>query len=130
MPKDPALYGTTGETAVAGKLKHIIQLCLQLREYIGEHVSSSDFVLLCPRPGVDFNAQLMHDAYGGPEGGKGAKTEVLYITELGLRRREKVAKPAPGQPSVVEAVPAKAGVFLTTSISELFAESNAVGVQK
>lgn len=111
--------------AAAEKLKTIFSLCLKLREYMGERVSSSDFRVICPRPHADFRPEWMEDVCA-PRGSKPAAGKVVFVTELGLGRREKLSNSAPGRASLVEAVPARAGVVLTTSVSEFLTGSDAM----
>ncbi|KAL6306647.1 hypothetical protein BKA93DRAFT_728707 [Sparassis latifolia] len=71
----------------------IIGLCLGLRVATGEQILSRDFEILVVDPGVSFDVELMQDAFCGGAVGKSeaSKTNILCMTELGLRRVEKNA---------------------------------------
>lgn len=98
------------------KVQDIVQQSLDIQRSIGEEIASSDFEIICPPYEAPFCPELMEDV--NDCGRRRAEQvpqscKVLCTTELGLRRREKVAREE-GVDEIVTATLMKAKVALCT----------------
>ena len=110
-----------GSEAVVESIKNVLRLSWLLREHIGEGIASSDFQIICPSPNASFDPKQMDNAYcrRGDNTRWKASSHVVFVTELGAMRREKLSNPTPGQESISSSISVKAAVVLSTSITQL-----------
>lgn len=99
------------------KMGEIIKLTIQLRSYIGEDATSSEFTVIHPVPGAVFTKDVMDDT--NAVRGKDSTGVVLCTTELGLMRCEQMRKSRDDVGSISTTVLKKAIVVLEDTIGEL-----------
>jgi hypothetical protein len=75
------------------RIRQILVRSFELRDTIGEHVTSCDYRILAPEPNKPFDTEEMEDAYMDRESDstkKNGTVSVLCCTELGLNSFEKL----------------------------------------
>lgn len=103
------------------KVRDIVQQSLDIQRSIGEEVVSSDFQIICPSYEAPFSSKLMEDVNDCGRRRTEQVTEscmVLCTTELGLRRREKVAREE-GVDEIVTTTLMKAKVALCAPVKQV-----------
>lgn len=95
--------GCTGSTAeltaalaakFTEKISFLVSLAVRVNKIVGEDVTSGDLEVLAVMPATPFDAASMEDSYddGTPASSAGgAARRVLCATDLGLRKRTRVA---------------------------------------
>ncbi|KAG6331425.1 hypothetical protein ID866_7666 [Astraeus odoratus] len=74
------------------KVSFLVSLSMRINKIIGEDVTSGDLEILTVPPAATFDSSAMEDVYNeGTPGRPGVGTKVLCTTDLGLRKRVRVA---------------------------------------
>lgn len=103
--------------SLRSKADEIARLSAQLRACIGEEVASSDFRVIAPRAGEEFDGVTMDDA--NASGGAPSVGRVFCTTGLGLLRRQQMKKSGEEAGDVATTVVRKVKVMLEDVAREL-----------
>ncbi|KAK7472097.1 hypothetical protein VKT23_000216 [Stygiomarasmius scandens] len=103
------------------KISSILEIAFQINKATGEHITSADYEVFCPRPGDKFDIRNMVDDNEQPVIGKfqtdePTRQEIVCTCHLGLRRvvRETSSSHAKQQVAVVS----KARVLLASALTD------------
>lgn len=99
------------------KMGEIVKLTIQLRSYISEGASSSEFVVINPDSGEEFSKDLMDDS--NAVRGRESIGVVLCMMGLGLLRCEQMRKSGEEPGSISMTVLKRASVALEDTVAEL-----------
>ncbi|KIJ63517.1 hypothetical protein HYDPIDRAFT_91928, partial [Hydnomerulius pinastri MD-312] len=75
------------------KISFLVSLAIRVNKIVGEDVTSGDLEVWAVRPATPYDANLMEDSYddGSSGRGEGGRAKVLCATDLGLRKKTRVA---------------------------------------
>ncbi|KIJ63514.1 hypothetical protein HYDPIDRAFT_92172, partial [Hydnomerulius pinastri MD-312] len=75
------------------KISFLVSLAIRVNKIVGEDVTSGDLEVLAVRSATPYDGSWMEDSYddGNSERGVGGGAKVLCATDLGLRKKTRVA---------------------------------------